>query len=243
MSLRVTNGIPIIPRSTAPETGPPGVVNLDLSEVAFAGPVIPEPTTCQPPIASVIQQQTEWCWAACVEMGLTHYQLHQNQCAIVDKKREVAKTVSSPSNCCGHEPTFDLETCNISDIDDVWGKFDIEATLRGTPESTSESERVTFEMIQEEITASRPVEVAIRWNINRPGGHAVLIVGWTTIDGKPAVVVNDPLQPSERRLRLGQTGTILLSELVIASGYGEWEKTWTGIRKKNAGPQPGGNNG
>ena len=242
MPLRVTSGIPITLRNTAP-----GVTNLDVGETTLAGTVVAKPTTCDPPIDPVIQQQTEWCWAACVEMGLTHYHLHQPQCTIVDTKRTIVKDVNDPaataaSSCCDNALVFDKETCNVEFIDDVWDKFHIEATQRGTPSSASQ--KVTFKTIQAEIAANRPVEVALSWNSTAGGGgHAVLIVGWTTINGADALLVNDPLPTSKRRLVLGQLGLILMSELEIASGFGSWERTWTDIKPKTNGPQGGFNNG
>jgi hypothetical protein len=236
MPLRVTNGIPITPKPPAPETGPSGAVLFDLSNMAPANATTTAPTTVPVTlgIGPVVQQQSEWCWAACVEMVLTHYQIHAAQCAIVDKKRSFAATVNgAPGPCCGNEARFQLETCNVDDIDDVWGKFGLTATPRGNPQSGE----VTFQMIKDEIDARRPVEVAIRWHLDRPGGHAVLIVGWTTVNGQEAVLVNDPLPTAKMLLDLkGQSGTITMSDLQKASGHGTWEKTWIEI-------QPGGNNG
>lgn len=230
MPLRVTNRIPLIPRPAVPEASPPGAVLFDLSGINLANNITPPAVPNNLKIRPVIQQQSEWCWAACVEMVLTHYQRHERQCAIVERKRSFAPTVNvngAPVPSCGNEARFALETCNVEHVDDVWGRFNIRATLLGAPQTAAER-GTFFQMIQAEIAANRPVEVAIDWHENRGGGHAILIVGWTTIDGRAAVLVNDPLPTSLLGIT-GQSGTIVLTELQRAFGHGVWRQTWRGL--------------
>jgi hypothetical protein len=227
MPLRVTKGIPIIPK--APASGPEATVleNPTPNEEALAEAAPPAPTSQDLKIAPVTQKQSQWCWAACVEMVLTHYQNHQKQCAIVDVKRSLNHSVNiSSSPACGNESSFALEACNIQDVDDVWRLFNIHAALHDAPQSG----QVSFPTIQEEIGQRRPVEVGIKWHKDLGGGHAVLIVGWTKVGGKDAVLVNDPLPTSLLGIgSKGQSGKLVLTELQLAFGHGTWSQTWTGL--------------
>jgi hypothetical protein len=231
MPLRVTKGIPIIPKPPASESGALVLGSPTPNEEALAEAAPPMPTSQDLKIAPVIQKQSQWCWAACVEMVLTHYQNHREQCAIVDEKRSINHSVNiSLSPVCGNEDSFALEACNIQDVDDVWGRFHIHAALHDAPHDAPQSGQVDFPTIQGEIGQRRPVEVGIRWHEDLGGGHAVLIVGWTTVGGEDAVLVNDPLPTSLLGIgSKGQSGKLVLTELQLAFGHGTWSQTWTGL--------------
>jgi hypothetical protein len=212
MPLRVSEGIPISPE---------GGVSGDMPGPPLLGDKLDIPP--------VVQQQSQWCWAACAEMVLTHYALHKDQCAIVAEK--LALSDDSPHDCCGdNEVNFALVACENVLVDDVWRRLHIKSDLKadGVPPLDAPLGRVDFATIQDEIKNKRPIEVGIQWHIDRGGGHAVLIIGWTEKDGKPAVVVNDPLPTSLLGVN-GQSGTLLLSELKKAFGHGKWIHTWTGL--------------
>ena len=219
MPLRVSEGIPITPKADGS------------GDVFMPGP---PPPGKKLDIAPVVQRQSQWCWAACVEMVLTHNGLHKDQCAIVAEKLELADKL--PHDCCGPaEVDFALVACENVLVDDVWRHFNMKSDLQadGATPLDEPLGRVEFDRIQEEIKNNRPVEVGIRWHIDHQGGgHAVLIVGWTEKDGKPAVLVNDPLPTSMLGVEKGQSGTLLLSELKKAFGNGKWVHTWTGLEPK-----------
>lgn len=230
MPLRVTKGIPIAPKATAPVPVAVGLKSFALGEVALAEAAAPAPPGKDLKIKPVVQKQSQWCWAACVEMVLAHYQRHQNQCAIVAAKLELDD--NNPHDCCNREDDFALASCENLTMDEVWRHFQMKTDLEadGVTPLQVPLGQVEFSKIQEEIDNGHPLEVGIKWNIDRGGGHAVLIVGWTFVKGKPAVLVNDPLPTSLLGVkRNGQSGTILLSDLQKGHGYGTWVHTWTGL--------------
>jgi hypothetical protein len=215
MPLSIDNGITITPRPDAPETVTPGELLLPLDGGV---PVAGQPKVLS--IAPVRQAQRKWCWAACVEMLLNHFQRHQDQCSIVGRKRDEVL----PEVCCGvNEADFENEGCEPLVMRDVWMKFNISAeahlATNGTPG------RLTFDEIKTEINAERPVEVGIKWNDDIGGGHAVIIKGWDSINGEDAVWVNDPWPQSKLSFQ-GIEGKVRLDELRRANNNGKWLHTW-----------------
>lgn len=230
MPLRVTKGIPIIPNAPAPGLGALDLNNFTLGAGAAAVAAEAALPSRDLEITPVIQKQSQWCWAACVEMVLTHFQRREDQCRIVDAKRRfVDNSGASPGTPCDDEARFALESCEIQKVDDVWSRFNIKPNLAGDGNPLGP---LGFDAIQEEINNNRPVEVAISWHADRGGGHAVLIVGWTRVGGKDAVIVNDPLPTSLLGIK-GQSGTLVLSELRKAFGHGRWTHTWTGLKPED----------
>lgn len=233
MPLRITKGIPIPTKGSASGAGAPGPNNFAPDGTLPTGANAPEPVTCTPPIEAVVQKQSEWCWAACVEMVLSHYNRHQDQCAVVAAKLTLAD--NQQHDCCGdNERNFELVACENLLMDDVWRRFDFKTDLKtdGVHPLDVPLDQLEFSKIQEEINNNRPVEVGIKWHVDRGGGHAILIVGWVVKDGEPAVLVNDPLPTSLLGVH-GQSGTLTLSELKKAFGHGKWIHSWTGLVPKD----------
>src|SRR5438105_1231176 len=108
-----------------------------------------------------IEKQTKdmWCWAA-VSVSVNRYfspKSKWTQC-------RVAREVTHNQNCCG-----DKEACNLAEKleDGLKAVEHWKETLDGV---------LTFEQIQSEIDASRPVCARIGWR--HGGGHFVIISGY-----------------------------------------------------------------
>lgn len=157
------------------------------------------------PVPLIEQEQTQWCWAACAEMVLRY--LGNGGVAQCD----FANFLFGESSCC---TTPDSSTCNspceIDDVSLVYGNWRIQSSLAGTA--------LTFDVLEQEVAALRPVEVGYIWNGG--GGHLALVVQTATSDGQPLVVVNDPKFGSH---------IVQYSELLAAYGLGIWALSWTGI--------------
>lgn len=223
MPLRIDRGIPITPAGGGSQPLAFGPLTAD------AGPMSAEPTSLTEPheleIEPVRQRRAMWCWAACVQMVLNYYERHEEQCAIVDRKRRLEGP--HEQTVCGNERRFGQEGCHKSRVDDVWRAFNIQ--LPETPDDQPAGV-VGFDKIKEEIDVHKsPVEVALHWNEEiGGGGHVVLIKGWANVDGKDVVIVNDPL--ASGRLVSGHEGRVTFEELGSAFGNGSWEHTWTNLR-------------
>jgi hypothetical protein len=225
MPLRITNGIPIIPKAQAPESLAHGLAPLALGAALLAEGTGSLADSHELSIAPVIQKQSQWCWAACVEMVLTYYQRPAEQCAVVAAKLGIE---GQPGTLvCGHDGQFALAACDHKTMDDVWRAFQIksQALPNGDPLM-----QVPFETIKEEIDGhKRPLEIGLKWDPEHgDGGHAILVKGWTSVGGEDAVLVNDPL-PSSRLGIIGHEGAITIEELKDAFGYGSWAFTWPGL--------------
>ena len=152
------------------------------------------------------QEQTEWCWAACMQMVLQANGTKVTQCAL-------ANAALALTGCCEH-PSSSL--CNkplpVFSISAEWARFHHRATFVDAS--------VPFKTVISEIRDNNnPVEVGLKWAMNR-GGHAVLIVGYSEADAEDVIVL-DPME-GER--------AITYNELVKAYNRGEWRWSWTGVK-------------
>jgi hypothetical protein len=139
------------------------------------------------------QEQSEWCWAA-VAASLAKF---FDPCDVCSKRTlfqqcQIATRVLSPLSppppapkldCCG-DPT----PCNIPQVlAEVLKAIGMWRTTLDRP--------LTFDEVQQEIDADRPVCVRIEWPDG--GGHAVVIRGYRVLaSGALQVYVADPLYPS-----------------------------------------------
>lgn len=177
-------------------------IQIPLSQRAI--PANPLPVPQRP------QRETQQCWAACVDMVLLHLQVpNVRQCNIADRacRCSIGCCNASSSSLC-NKPLKDEE------ITRLWEAFDIR------PERIGRA--VTFEVIQTEIGAGRPVEAGLTFSRSGPRGHVVIVRGWDEGATGQYVFVNDP--DSDR----GQ-GKIPFSQLQEAYGEGKWDATWTKI--------------
>ena len=170
------------------------------------GMQLPDARTLNMP--QICQEQTNWCWAACTEMVLHYYNNPDaRQC-------EFANWLFDQTQCC-EDPANPAcnRTCSGNEVQDVYTNWNILSTL-------IEGD-VPFDVLQAEIDAGRPVEVAFEWTGG--GGHVAIVSGWDTDSPDPFVHVNDPAADRLSRVRY--------KELLAAYGRGRWILTWTGIQR------------
>lgn len=133
------------------------------------------------------QKNSEWCWAA-VSASIEHFfdpSSELEQCRIVSRELHQA--------CCGQLDNNKKETCNIPETLD--GPLSKLGWLRKGPIRGP----LSFEAIQKEIDANRPVGVLIRWRSDGElsGGHFITIAGYrVTAAGVPFVFLRDPFFPA-----------------------------------------------
>ncbi|MEM7725857.1 MAG: papain-like cysteine protease family protein [Cyanobacteria bacterium P01_A01_bin.45] len=156
----------------------------------------------------IIQEQSEWCWAACIQMVLKYVDNSDSttQCKIVSQGLGI-------SGCCNN---LSSSICNkplqVPKVKEEWEKNGFSSIYNEFA--------IQFPTVVNEINQGRPIEIG--WKYNGPGGHALLIVGYDKNNEK--LFVNDP------RLD-GYRGYVDYSEVVSAFGEGSWEWTWTGIKR------------
>lgn len=153
------------------------------------------------------QLQTEWCWAACMQMGLSNWQVSATQCDLVSQ-------AYGQSTCCQNGST---SQCNqpipILSIAPEWQKRNISTTYlaRG----------LTVEELTTELETHPFVEIGVRWS--QGGGHAILIVGYNDVTDQ--FWVHDPMIPAGFDL-------CDFEELKTAYGKGDWKWTWIRFRSQ-----------
>lgn len=151
-----------------------------------------------------------WCWAACVQMVLEHNDQPMSQCEIVRIK------LNDPDSTCAE---LKNESCEAPDMEPTWVDC-------GITNVQPRNGRITFETIQDEIAANRPIQVGILWN--KGGGHAVLIKGWAETN-PVALLIDDPLRRSSVGESKFGTGRATYEDLTAALGHGRWRYTWTNL--------------
>jgi len=154
------------------------------------------------------QEQSQWCWAACMQMGLRFFDPTDptTQCKLANDAFELTGCCDSPSSSLCNNPL------PIFRVASEWLKRRAQALFKN---SSVESAGLRFE-----IDNQRPVEAGLKWN--NGGGHAILIVGYGNIGLDDEVIVHDPWRGIL---------SIVFSELKKAYGLGQWTWTWTGIER------------
>jgi Papain-like cysteine protease AvrRpt2 len=160
-------------------------------------------------IKLLYQHESEWCWAACLEMILK------------------SRWSDAPSQCELAGDAFDVEGCCRSPADrlcnrplPVW-RIAGELANYGIPYVFHES-RVSEERLVEEVTRNRPVLLGLQfdWSDGGTSGHAVLVVGWDENQDGRFLIVHDPARG---------IGSDWYEDLSSAYGRGRWYCTWTGL--------------
>ena len=158
-------------------------------------------------VPQIAQEQKNWCWAACTDMVLHYYDNPDaRQC-------EFANWLFNQTQCCVDpaNPACD-RGCSRHEVQAVYANWNILSTFI--------ERTVPFAVLQAEIDADRPVEVAFYWNGG--GAHVAIVRGWGTNETGPFVRVNDPAYGS---------GGVYYDDLLTAYGLGRWTLTWTGIQR------------
>jgi hypothetical protein len=153
------------------------------------------------PVPQIPQAQSNWCWAACAQMVLRFYGNDTVQ------QLDIASRFFGPESCA--DPGSDL--CNsaaqvdyLALVYSQWGR-----KVAYTPD------KVSFDILQSEINANRPVEIGFQGDDGN--GHQVLVCGYNFDSTGPYLLVNDPLWGS---------GAVYYDNIVVAYGQGSWQWTW-----------------
>lgn len=153
------------------------------------------------------QEQTQWCWAAVMQMAFSHNNVQINQCSLSNLAFECTGCCSTPSS----------SLCNIALpiflVEREWSRHTFDAQRIDSS--------VDFDSLKFEVDAGRPVEIGLKWDGG--GGHAVLVIGWEFVNGQPHVHVHDPWR--------GEL-FVTFDGLKAAYGEGRWNWSWTGIKKR-----------
>lgn len=174
----------------------------------------PIPTAKVIDVPQITQEQTNWCWAACVEMVLRYYGTSAaRQC-------ELANELFGRSDCCSEPSSPDCnKPCKIEDISNFYARRNIQSQFV--------DENVPFSTLQSEIDADRPVEILFQYKKKQKRGHLVIVRGWYTTKAEEYVRVNDPKDDNDDLPRM-----VAYSELLNAYGEGKWTSTWIKIQRK-----------
>ena len=140
------------------------------------------------------QEQSNWCWAAVVQTILVFRQKGnptQEQIVTAHLQRTGRTYSCAPPNSGREEGGHCKEgSCTASCNDEHSIKVALEEY--GLLEDLlSKKKAPTFEQIQAEVAANRPVPSHVAWT--SPGGHIILVSGWSvTPQGKKMIHVMDP---------------------------------------------------
>lgn len=128
-------------------------------------------------VPQIAQQQSLWCWAACIEMTIKYYGRSQDgQCQIVN-------VVLQRADCCASPRSG---WCNTS----IPVTYYIPAYAHyGIAHCDHTLGQLTYAHLQGHVNLNRVIEVLWHWNTG--GGHAALAVGWDDTNGQ-WVHINDP---------------------------------------------------
>lgn len=158
------------------------------------------------PISFVQQEQSNWCWAACMAMVLGP---EPSQCSMANNAFD-----HSDGRCCFDGTTADCDLpLMVRRISEEWFRYDVEAVF--TNGSLSEQGAAAC------LSNGNPIEIGIVWNGG--GGHAVLLVGHTQTEGGRRFTVYDPLEG----IFVGS-----FSDILNAFGSGKWTWSWEIMRPK-----------
>jgi hypothetical protein len=146
------------------------------------------------------QQQTNWCWATCVQMVIKYFNPGSTatQC-------QIANAGVNRTDCCTNPAP-----CNFPMPEAAIQPFWVHMGMTHTQVAGA---NVSFAGLQGAINANQPVEVGFSWTTG--GGHVVLVVGWN--DQNSLVAVSDPWH--------GQAW-MTYAQMAAAYGAGQWVQTW-----------------
>lgn len=159
-------------------------------------------------VRGIEQEHTNWCWAACAEMVLDHFQMpFVRQC-------DLANSAFGSTRCCNNLPA-----CNkgLSDarITYLWQTY-------GLTTARYITDKLNCEALKVELNAGRPIELGFSYSSTT--GHVIIAFGWgKTKSSEVYFLVNDPDYPS------GTKSVIYCSALLDRSIKGSWDATWLGL--------------
>jgi hypothetical protein len=165
---------------------------------ASAGTALPIP----PGLLQKGEEQTEWCWAACVQLvvGYRDPAHPKQQCELANAVLRLG------GNCCAAP-----EPCNdgleVQEVDKLFHDVKILSQRVGTA--------LSAQVLKVQLDALRPVGIGLNW------GHMVLVHGWKPGQGADQFLVYDPIGPAD--------GTLSHADLVDYGGAGAWATSWENL--------------
>lgn len=117
-------------------------------------------------ITPILQEQTEWCWAACSCMIVNYYN-DSNLKQIEIVKNNFRETTSDSNPILNYN-----QGCNWKDIITVYKKYKLKCCQKKT---------IKFKTIAKEINNNRPIELGL--HIPFFGDHVVIVTGFKINDG------------------------------------------------------------
>ena len=177
--------------------------------ISIVGPTIEESfeEAVEPALLAVPeygQRAEEWCWAACVQMILAYYGVKVDQCDIVNRRFN--------STVCCQDP--EDPSCNAP-----LSVVDVAMAYRDWNKSAVCIQSTDITLIENEISAGRPLQVGLVWNDG--SAHAAVVCGASEGEFGPILQVNDPKYGA---------GSVYQQNLELAYGGGSWQYTWYSIK-------------
>jgi len=145
------------------------------------------------------QKTSMWCWAASGEMCMDFLGGNVEQCDEANKE-------FSRTDCCNNPTPGDC-------INGGWPEFE---KYNFTATRTSDA-ALTWDQIKSQIYCSKK-PIAFSWHWTGGGGHMMVIIGYTELEGQQWVLINDPWAPNE-----GDARFITYSEYVSGSDHTHWD--------------------
>ena len=173
------------------------------------------------PVPHISQDQTQWCWAANVDMVADFFGNPKlKQCQIAGEQFDT-DDCDQPGELAA-DGTTSNQGVNPEDIENIWARNDVASTFRPN--------FVTFEVLKSEIDQGRPVQVGWLWETE--GGHVVIIRGYKEDANEQTLFINDPLEEYlDEDEDENETVAIKYSDLLIADNQGgTWAFTWTDLK-------------
>lgn len=129
------------------------------------------------PVLGIVQEDTNWCWAACSSMILDYYGMSVNQCTIANWVYR-----DGLDDCCGITTCALFHCCNQTNgfcggtrwgVQGVLANWGVTSDCYGSYPYAGLSENA----VRSEIDAGRPFVIGWSWALG--GGHALVGIGIT----------------------------------------------------------------
>jgi hypothetical protein len=140
-----------------------------------------------------------WCWAAAGKMVMDFLGKTVTQCDKANRR-------FSRTDCC-------KRPAPVSCVQGGWPEFD----KYGFTFKRTSDKALGWDEIQRQIHCARK-PIAFSWHWLGGGGHMMVATGYTTIDGRNFVRINDPLP-----IDVGEQRVMLYDRYVEGPDYTHWD--------------------
>jgi len=135
------------------------------------------------------QENGYWCWAASAQMVEAFFDNKVKQCVIANDGCVLNQLTCTGNNCCA--PTADCCVTSQACLVPGWPPFERRKIKFTRVRGPLKAKDVVLEL----GCAKRPF--VFSWMYKNGGGHIMVAVGYTTIDGEDYVYVNDSAPPNK----------------------------------------------